>query len=86
MTTALPQNVKDALNYMIHIGYVDLDEELAIVRSYYLKRTPDDLFDDVWALIEEHDEPFAGLPVGRMYWADARRDFLEDLKEAMAED
>ena len=86
MTTALPQNVKDALNDMIQFGFDGLDEELAIVRTYYLERTPDELFNDAWALIEEHDEPFACPSFDQFDFVAARREFFEELKEAMVED
>jgi len=85
----IPQDVKDALNLMIHVGdpyAAEYMSGLAIVRSYYLKRTPDDLFEDVYDLVEEHDDQFAFPPLDRMDWVDAREVFFEQLKEAITED
>ncbi len=89
MTNTIPQDVKDALNLMIYVGDVEAAEcfpKLAIVRSYYLKRTPKELFDDVWNLVEEHDDAFSFEPLDRMDPADARGVFFEQLKEAITED
>ncbi len=89
MTNTIPQDVKDALNLMIYVGDVEAAEcmsGLAIVRAYYLKRTPNDLWTDVWDLVEAHDDQFAFPPLDRMDWVDATEVFFEQLKEAITED